>query len=310
MIIEPDRHDLESFWREAAVSLGLDPASPAPHFHFGDTIEFADVLAHVVLDGPKRATAGLIAEMEADGDPYPKAGDHWIVVDGQGAPRAVIQTREVRIAPFHTVDEAFAWDEGEGDRGLAFWRRVHIDHFERSCRRIGLSWSEDLDVFFERFDVVWPKVTARRPILRRPATEKEWRAYHELRRSLFERYSPSISYDPDYPESWEDSVFHLGMFSASDLQGCLQIRWQSSDEASFHLVAIRDDLQGQGIGRRMLLEGEIFARVNGRQTLRVFAEPEAEGFYRKLGFEDGPDWTLQPLSARAIPLKKHLKIEA
>ena len=300
---------MQRFWQEAAVDLGLDPTSPALHFSFGNTVEFADILAYTVLDGPKRATAGLIAEMEADGEPYPKPGDHWIVTDGQGRPCSVIQTREVQTAPFHTVDEAFAWDEGEGDRSLGFWRRVHIEHFEQSCERIGIDWSEDLDVFFERFDLVWPKANARNPVLRRPTTASEWTAYHQLRQMLFERYSPSITYDPDHPENSEAGVFHLGMISAGDMQGCLQVRWQSLTEASFHLVAVEDTLRGRGIGRQMLLEGETFARVNGRRLLRVFAEPEAEGFYRKLGFEDGPDWTSQPLSKRAIPLKKELATE-
>ena len=111
-----------AFWRNAALSLGLDPASPAEHFHFGDTVELANDLADEVCSGTKRATAGLVAEMKAEGEPIPKVDDHWIVIDGRGQPRAIIQTRGVRITPFPEVDEAFAWDEGEGDRSLGWWR--------------------------------------------------------------------------------------------------------------------------------------------------------------------------------------------
>jgi len=44
-------------------------------FAFGDSPEMADELAHLVLDGPKRATAGLVLEFERDGEPLPRRRD-------------------------------------------------------------------------------------------------------------------------------------------------------------------------------------------------------------------------------------------
>jgi len=305
-MIDPDQNILKAFWRDVAAELELGSAPLAGHFHFGNTVAFANHLVDEVLNGAKRATAGLVAEMDADGETLPTAGDYWIVVDGNAKPRLVIRTLEVRQAPFHSVDEAFAWDEGEGDRSLGFWRRVHLDYFGRSCERLGIDFSEDQDVVFERFDVVWPSSAADRLLLRRPCTDHHWAAYHQLRRSVFERYLPEIAYDPDFSENWKKDVFHVGMISASELLGCLQMRWLTSTEAAFQLVGVEEQRRGEGIGRQMLLEAEVFARTNGKRLLRVFAEPEALGFYRKLGFVDGADWALQPLSARAIPLKKAL----
>lgn len=306
MIVEPDPSALKAFWQEATDGLGLKQAQPAGHFHFGDTAELASDLVDEMLNGTKRATAGLVAEMEADGDKLPEEGDLWTVVDGSGEPRLVIRTLEIRRAPFHEADEAFAWDEGEGDRSFTWWRDAHLDYFRRSCRRISIHFSEDLEVLFERFDVLWPKNAAEHLLLRRPCTESQWSVYHQLRRNLFERYLPDLTYDPDFSENWTKDVFHFGMVSADEMLGCLQIRWLSATEASLHLVAIEERQRGQGIGRRMLLEGEAFLRANGRQLIRVFAEPEAEGFYRRLGFENSTDWTLKPLGAGAAPLKKTL----
>ena len=56
----------------------------------------------------------------------PEVGGHSIVLGGDGQPICVIRTTEVRVLPFREVDEAFAWDEGEGDRSLAYWLDAHI----------------------------------------------------------------------------------------------------------------------------------------------------------------------------------------
>ena len=46
-------------------------------------------------------------------------GERWIVLDGRGKPRCVIETTEVTYRRYNEVDAAFAYEEGEGDRSLA-----------------------------------------------------------------------------------------------------------------------------------------------------------------------------------------------
>ncbi|NJO37824.1 MAG: ASCH domain-containing protein, partial [Rhizobiales bacterium] len=99
MTIEPDSAMLAAFWRQAAAALGLDPDIPARHFHFDDTPAVASDLAAEVLNGTKRATAGLMALMEAEGEPLPAQGEHWIVLDGGGRPCLVIRTLETHHRP-------------------------------------------------------------------------------------------------------------------------------------------------------------------------------------------------------------------
>ncbi|MEZ5935965.1 MAG: GNAT family N-acetyltransferase [Alphaproteobacteria bacterium] len=311
MTIEPDSALIAAFWREAAAGLGLDPSKPAPHFHFDDTPAMASDLADEVVNGTKRATAGLLAEMEAGGEPLPAPGGYWIVIDGAGQPRAVIRTLETRIAPFHEVDAAFAWDEGEGDRSLVFWRNVHVDYFQRCCARLGRHFAETLDIHFERFGVVWPKEAAERPIVRRPCTPEEWAAYHHLRRTeLFEPHLPQVTYDPDFPDNWTRAVFHVGLIVDGALSGCVQLRRLSETEASIELVAVERHRRGRGLGRKMLEELETFAGLQGCRTLRVFANPNALGFYEKLDFEHSDDDPRTPLDVKVIPLKKPLSPRA
>ncbi|MBR7742913.1 ASCH domain-containing protein [Phycicoccus sp. BSK3Z-2] len=123
---------------------------------FGDSPELADELLAFVLGGTKRATAGLVAEYLAEGEPLPRVGGHWIVCDGSGTPRVVLRSTELRVGPLSSVDERFAWDEGEYDRTLATWLDGHRRYFARSCERLGMSFSDDVEVCFERFRVVWP----------------------------------------------------------------------------------------------------------------------------------------------------------
>lgn len=303
----PDPDVLEAFRQRVCHDLGLEPGTRIDWFSFGDSQDQADQLAAEVVHRAKRATAGLVAEMEAANEPRPTPGQHWIVVDGAGRPRVVIQTREVRVAPFRTVDEAFAWDEGEGDRSPAWWRAAHVDEFTRSCARLGIAWSEDLDVVFERFDVVWPVSSARRLVLRRPCSDNEWGAYHRLRRTeLFERFLPHLVYDPDHADSWTREVFHFGLFAAGELLGCVQVRWISASEASIHLVAVAPQRRAAGLGRELLRRAETFAWVNGRRRVRVFSAPSAAGFYRALGYVDGPDWDAVPTDPASLPLTRQL----
>lgn len=58
-------------------------------------------------------------------------GESMIALDGAGCPRAVVQTVQLVQRRFDEVDEAFAYDEGEGDRSLAYWREAHRRYFTR-----------------------------------------------------------------------------------------------------------------------------------------------------------------------------------
>lgn len=123
---------------------------------FGDSPELADELLAFVISGTKRATAGMVAEYHDEGEELPRIGDHWIACDGRGQPAVIIRSMELRLGPLGSVDERFAWDEGEYERTLESWLRGHRTFFRRSCGRLGLDYSDDIELVFERFRVVWP----------------------------------------------------------------------------------------------------------------------------------------------------------
>ena len=152
-----DRDAAALMWRACAATLPAAAAAEEPSVeHFGDSAELADELLGLVLAGAKRATAALVADFAAQDDPLPRIRSHWIACDGRGVPRAVLRSVELRIGPFRSVDAAFAHDEAEGDRSLASWVEGHRGYWQRVCAARGEEFSEDADVVFERFRVVWP----------------------------------------------------------------------------------------------------------------------------------------------------------
>ena len=113
-------------------------------FAFGDGPQLADELLELVLAGVKTATCSTEDEPNTS-----TPGERWIVLDGGGHPRCVIETLEVTYRRFGDVNAAFARDEGEGDRSLAYWRQAHRKYFGRLGK-----FSEDMMLMCERFRLV------------------------------------------------------------------------------------------------------------------------------------------------------------
>src|SRR5208282_6055992 len=114
-------------------------------FAFGDSPALADELLALVLVGRKTATCWAASE----GGKGVEVGKRWIVKDGQGRARAVLETVEVTRRRFEEVDEGFAFDEGEGDRSLAYWRRAHTNYFTRRG-----DFAPRMELYCERFWLV------------------------------------------------------------------------------------------------------------------------------------------------------------
>jgi uncharacterized protein YhfF len=152
-----DPQAVAAFWRRGQDSGGVPAERDGPDAveHFGDSPELADELLALVLHGPKRATAGSLAAFEREGAPLPAVGDHWVAADGHGRPRAVLRTSEVRVGPLSSVDDQFAWDEGEGDRTRATWLADHEAYFRREAAAFGVTFDPDMPTVFERFEVVY-----------------------------------------------------------------------------------------------------------------------------------------------------------
>ena len=149
--------EIEGFWQ--AYLSTLPPSIPAPkHYrvwYFGNSEEMARELGLLVKEGVKTATCSLLSEHELGGDPLPNVGEFSIITDWQGHPICIIQTSEVSIIPFDEVDEKFAYDEGEGDRSLVYWRESHWRFFKKLCESMGSQATSSMPLVCERFTLVF-----------------------------------------------------------------------------------------------------------------------------------------------------------
>ena len=145
--------DIEQFWRDYLDSLLLSrfdrPQKPDYVFSFGDSRELADQLATLAKQGIKTATCSALSNYEEDQLALPQKGNLSIVLDGSDVPVCVIETIEVFVMPFNEVPERFAYDEGEGDRSLAYWRKAHQSFFKRRAK--SRTFDEGMPVVCERF---------------------------------------------------------------------------------------------------------------------------------------------------------------
>jgi uncharacterized protein YhfF len=131
------------------LAAALARFADAATFSFGDSPALADELLALVLAGSKTATCGALSSFAPGGEAMPVVGRRDVVLDGQGRRAAVIETVEVSICRFDEVDEKFAYDEGEGDRSHAYWRKAHEAYFERNG-----GFSPDMIVVCERFRLI------------------------------------------------------------------------------------------------------------------------------------------------------------
>ncbi|MEC5189421.1 ASCH domain-containing protein [Geobacillus thermodenitrificans] len=143
---------IQQFWNDFCKATGPEGIEYKDAFQFG---AFPDRLADLVVKGKKTATTSGYVFYELEKEPIPKAGEYYIVLDGQEEPVAVIQIQSVEIVPMNEVTEEFALAEGEGD--YRSWWDAHEKFFTESLKEYDMEFSPDMLVVCERFKKVYPK---------------------------------------------------------------------------------------------------------------------------------------------------------
>lgn len=145
-------------WRAYLDSIGESPrytSKTLSSWHFCDNEADADELAELTRLGIKRATTSSLMYFQAGGHPIPQPGDVHVITNWAGDAVCVIETVRVQIVPFNEIDAEYAAEEGEGDKSLEYWRRVHWDYYHRELAGTGYAPAEDMPVVCEHFRVVF-----------------------------------------------------------------------------------------------------------------------------------------------------------
>ena len=149
---------VEEYWQSFLSELSQERVEVPDSYQawgFGNTPEMADELGALVRRGIKTATAALVWSFEEGLEPYPEVGEYSVILDGRDHPMCIIQSMELAVVPFDEVDEEQAYLEGEGDRSLGYWRKVHWDFFSEECKKIGREPDEQMPVMCEKFRLVF-----------------------------------------------------------------------------------------------------------------------------------------------------------
>jgi len=117
---------------------------------FGTVGESRSTLLNFLLNGNKRATAGLLEfDYEAD-EPIEEIGDVMVVLGNHGEEVGRIKVTRVEIARFADVPDEFALAEAEGDLSGDGFRQSHRAYWEAE----GIEVKDDTQVVLVYFDLL------------------------------------------------------------------------------------------------------------------------------------------------------------
>ena len=103
---------------------------------FGSPGKSRETIVNFVVHGKKRATAGLAAEYETEGEEVEYIGECLAMLDNDSRHIATLQVTRVDISRFADVPDEFALAQAEGDLNAADFRASHYAFWTRAGETI------------------------------------------------------------------------------------------------------------------------------------------------------------------------------
>lgn len=124
------------------------------------------------------------------------------------------------------------------------------------------------------------------------------------------------SYPEEWIELWADELEVSAAYITSHevfaayISGHL-VGWYALDRSesgwSLDYCWVRPEMIGRGIGRRLLAHAKEEMKQAGIGKLTVVTDPNAEGFYKKMGFERVGEYPSRP-EGRMLPLMQYRSV--
>lgn len=92
-----------------------------------------------------------------------------------------------------------------------------------------------------------------------------------------------LGFTPEELEEEKDNML-IAAFEDDKMLGCCMLLEEQPRIVRLRQMAVRNDLQGKGIGRALMNFAENLARDRGYRTVRMHARQNAIGFYEKMGY--------------------------
>lgn len=145
----------KELWHEFCVSKGIAEDTPYEAWAFCGGGPTGDELAALVLKGIKFGTASALDDYiyEDALDELPKVGDYSVILLDNNEAVCVIRDYDVYTRPFGEVSHFHGYSEGEDERTLDAWRRIHTEAFGPDLKEIGYPLTNASKIVCEKFTV-------------------------------------------------------------------------------------------------------------------------------------------------------------
>jgi uncharacterized protein YhfF len=117
---------------------------------FGSPGESRQRLIDFVIQGNKRATAGLVSDYAAEGEPIEHVDELLAIVDDDLNHVATVRVTKVEVSRFADVPDEFPLAEAEGDLDAADFRASHFESWTAAGKVI----SDDTMIVQLYFDLL------------------------------------------------------------------------------------------------------------------------------------------------------------
>ncbi len=113
----------------------------------------------------------------------------------------------------------------------------------------------------------------------------EWKDYHRIQKEQI--FDPiGVKYDPYNQTIAANGHYHFILSKGMQTLSVAHIEFLNSNEAALRLLATDFKYQSEGYGREMMYLVEKWLKHQRINSLKIHVRLNAEGFYRKLGYQN------------------------
>lgn len=145
---------------------------------FGTPGESRARLVDFIVNGNKRATAGLLDDYAKESEPIEVVGECLAMLDNSDKHVATLRVTRVEVSRFIDVPDDFALTEAEGDLNAADFRASHSDYWSR----IGEAITDDTQIVQVYFELLTHRL---RPL---QSSDADW-IYHACQDAEVQRWT-------------------------------------------------------------------------------------------------------------------------
>jgi predicted GNAT family N-acyltransferase len=119
--------------------------------------------------------------------------------------------------------------------------------------------------------------------IRKPNSDKEWLDYYDLRYRILRK--PLNQPLGSEKNEGDEAGIHFALYDHKILKAIARLDLQENKIAQVRFVAVEENQQGFGFGKKIMLEIENYCKEIGREKIILHARDYAVDFYMKLDYK-------------------------